>query len=309
MLEVIKKNFNLKMLALLAALLLWIYVRYTQNLWEGVDKYVALDVPVSYLNQPVDTTLLEAPQYVALTLKGNQEILKNLNPKSVKALVDLNNRTPGIYSLEISVIAPAGIKVLEQNPKKAIFNLQQIVSREINVTPRGMGDFPGERVLKEFNLEPRAVKVTGPASLVDSIVQIEARINLGKADIPIITRSAALPVDRNGNIVEGVKVAPAFVLLEVDVGYKAQTQIVTIKPFLTGKPAPGWRISRVTVSPANAAVINGPKEKLTSLATEPVNIEGIRRDTVREAKIITPGGVSLLKEKIVQITISLEKER
>ena len=310
MLEIVRKNFNLKFLALLAALLLWIYVRYTQNLWEGVDKYVAFSVPISYLNLSTGQALLDAPGSVSLTLKGNQEAVKNLNPKAVKAIVDVNNRTPGVYSLEIGVITPVGLKIMDQNPKKAIFNLQEIASRELPVQPRGMGDFPGERVLKEFNLEPRTVKVTGPVSLLDKISRVEARINLGKADIPIVTRSSALPVDRDGNVVEGVKVAPAYVLLEVDVGYKAGTQKVEIKPALVGKPAPGWKVSRVKVSPSQTMVINGQNQgKLDSVTTEPVDLSGISRDTVREVKILAPGGISLLKEKIVQVNIMLEKER
>ena len=83
---------------------------------------------------------------------------------------------------------------------------------------------------------------------------------------------------------------------------------VPVKPVLEGKPAPGYRVSKVSVTPASI-MVHGPNNylaKLTAIKTEPIEVEGAAGNVSRQAAVepISLSGLKLDADSVtVEVTV------
>jgi len=86
---------------------------------------------------------------------------------------------------------------------------------------------------------------------------------------------------------------------------------VQLKPVLTGRPAPGYRIRSVSVNPLRVT-LEGPATVIgsfTMLQTLPVDVSGMQETTTEEPRIDFQGKPVKVVEQDIKITITLQKER
>jgi YbbR domain-containing protein len=84
-----------------------------------------------------------------------------------------------------------------------------------------------------------------------------------------------------------------------------------LKPVVTGRPAPGYRIKSVSVTPLRVT-LEGPASVLGSfnlLRTLPVDASGMRESSTVEARIDFQGKPVKVLEQGITVTITLQKER
>jgi YbbR domain-containing protein len=84
-----------------------------------------------------------------------------------------------------------------------------------------------------------------------------------------------------------------------------------LKPVLTGRPATGYRIRSVSVTPPRVT-LEGPAAVIgsfTMLQTLPVDVSGMRENTTTEPRIDFQGKPVKVLEQDIRITITLQKER
>ncbi len=126
----------------------------------------------------------------------------------------------------------------------------------------------------------RVLNEIGPSSLV-------ARIDLGRATVhqqeyPLNAAMIDLPPGA-----QVVKISPSKVTIKLE---KTAEAILEVHATLRGKPAPGYRITRVEIEPASVAV-QGPESTIKTAAaatTAPVDVSGLTQSTVFDADIILP---------------------
>lgn len=86
---------------------------------------------------------------------------------------------------------------------------------------------------------------------------------------------------------------------------------VRLKPAVTGRPAPGYRVRSVAVKPLRVT-LEGPAGVLGSLEvllTLPVDLSGMRESTAVEARVDLQGRPVKVLEQDISVTITLQKER
>jgi YbbR domain-containing protein len=149
----------------------------------------------------------------------------------------------------------------------------------------------------------RLLAEIGPSGLV-------ARIDLERATIPqqeypLNTSMIELPPGA-----EVVKISPSKVTIKLE---KTAEAMLEVHVTLRGKPAPGFRISRIEIEPAGVAV-QGPGSRIRAkdaAMTAPVDVSGIAETTVFDADIILPRPelrfVSTLTS--ARITVSIEPDK
>jgi YbbR domain-containing protein len=84
-----------------------------------------------------------------------------------------------------------------------------------------------------------------------------------------------------------------------------------LKPVVTGRPAPGYRVKSVSVSPLRVT-LEGPAGIIGSFAvlqTQPVDVSKMRESATVEARIDFQGKPVKVLEQDISITITLQKER
>jgi YbbR domain-containing protein len=86
---------------------------------------------------------------------------------------------------------------------------------------------------------------------------------------------------------------------------------IRLKPVLTGKPAPGYRVRDVSVNPLRVT-LEGPAGVIGSFAvlqTLPIDVNGLRETTTVEPRIDFQGKPVKVLEEDIGVTITLQKER
>jgi YbbR domain-containing protein len=86
---------------------------------------------------------------------------------------------------------------------------------------------------------------------------------------------------------------------------------IRLKPVLTGKPAPGYRVRDVSVNPLRVT-LEGPAGVIGSFAvlqTLPIDVSGMQETTTVEPRIDFQGKPVKVLEEDIGITITLQKER
>jgi YbbR domain-containing protein len=85
---------------------------------------------------------------------------------------------------------------------------------------------------------------------------------------------------------------------------------IRLNPVLHGTPASGFRVEKISISPARITV-EGPAsmmDKLDNLQTLPIDIQGAREDVTVEPRIDYKGVQVKIMEKNISVHISLERK-
>jgi YbbR domain-containing protein len=114
--------------------------------------------------------------------------------------------------------------------------------------------------------------------------------------------------DAQGDAVPGVTVEPAEVAVKVPLVQRSGFRNLSVRVIWEGQPAPGYRISNVSVVPTIVTVIGEPA-KLEAipgyLDTAPVKVDAATEDVVERVNLNLPDGVSAIGSQSVQVTISV----
>ena len=188
------KNLPYKLVSLLVAVVLWMWVQTEQQVEVRVRAAVEWVVPEGL-------ALVEMPiEGVSLTVSGAQAFVRSLQQQNLSIKVDLSKAHEGAVSVNLSEKPvdrlPPQVRVVSTSPSQLRVTLGRLLRRKVPVTPFTVGKVAaGYRVAKVV-VEPARAELSGVDSVLrgmDSIptedidltdlrddVEIEARLSLGK---------------------------------------------------------------------------------------------------------------------------------
>jgi YbbR domain-containing protein len=156
------RNFGLKLLAVLIALVLWITVA-----GEHVVERT-LRVPLELRNVPDQLEIVgDPPMTVDVRLRGSSALLGRMEPGEVIAIVDLAAARPGsrLFHLRTDEVRrPYGVEVAQITPVTIGLELEVSGRRSVQVVPAVEGDPAPGFVLGRALATPDTVEVVGPES-------------------------------------------------------------------------------------------------------------------------------------------------
>jgi YbbR domain-containing protein len=185
----ITHNWYIKLLSLALAAILWVYVNSIQ------EKERFLTVPVEVRNVSEDYLLSsELPEFVQLVLRGRDESLSLVNEGDVIAYIDLETNLEGetkkIVKVERRGI-PRGVSIKEISPRLVDIQLDQAIRKSVKVVPVIVTDLPDGYSFEKFLIEPPAVEIQGPASIIETVESVNTR----KVDIANMTETTVLEIE------------------------------------------------------------------------------------------------------------------
>jgi YbbR domain-containing protein len=175
---------------------------------------------------------------------------------------------------------------------------------ELRNIPQGMvvvGDVPGSLELRLQGQE-RALRDIAAGKKVVGTVDL----GRGKEGENIIHLSPDDIRKPSGVLVTHLNPFEITVMLD-----RLDRKTIRLKPVLTGKPAPGYRVRDVSVNPLRVT-LEGPAGVIGSFAvlqTLPIDVNGMRETTTVEPRIDFQGKPVKVLEEDIGITITLQKER
>lgn len=170
--NIIKRNFWLKVISLLFAILIWAYVvggkKYDVTYYARLSIY---SLPKGYA---VSNTL---PKKILVKLRGSRIALMRLNKKIIFKIngSSLLSKKNTLILSQSYLNIPSGVRIIRIYPKIIPVLLSRIIVRYIKVLPITKGQLEKGYYIKNIITFPHYVKVEGPKDIVDHLSVITTK--------------------------------------------------------------------------------------------------------------------------------------
>lgn len=317
----ITNNLDLKLLALLFSVLLWLIV---VNIDDPVKTVMFSGVEVKILNgneleaQGQVYDILEDSDIVNITVKGRRSIVEDISKENIKAVADMRDLTSmNTISIKVSVNKYANeiddIKCDIDNVKVNIENLKKI-QKPIHVDV--VGDPENGYILGNLSTNMNQVYIEGPESLIDSIA--EAKVQL-QVDNVMNTVSSSIPIklyDAEGKVVDDTRLS-----MNVNVVNVTQeillTKKVPVHYMVQGTPAEGYAATGEMTCSKEEVLVAGRKATIENyqaieIPASELDLNGATSDllVVVDLSKYLPNNVSIVEPDFGgKVTIKVDVER
>jgi YbbR domain-containing protein len=302
---IIIDNWPLKLAAAVLATMLYVGLVASQD-----SSTFPGPLKVTPVNQPGGTVVVNQLRDVDEIRYVAPADLGRLNAEDFRATVDLSGVQPdgNPVSLRINVTAVnPRVTIVDSSPRTIPVVLDRLVPKTVPVTV-DMSTPPDGLTVGDMTLTPAEVTVTGPSSLVSQVVSARVGVTIDSSGVNIDRVIQANPIDLAGEIVTGVELDPALVLVTIPVYEDLQNRSVPVNPIVTGTPAAGFRVAAVEVDPLVVSV-EGDQAQLQLLAaadTAPVVVSGATRDVTATVAYALPTGVTAIGSQAATVTVRIE---
>ncbi len=306
-LKIIINNWPIKLLAIVAAIGLWVYA-------ASVKISVAAfpnEIPVKALNLTPGYVAIFDQNTVGINISADSTTWNKLSTDSFDAYIDLNGFSVGTYQLPINVTTSiAGVSIVTKNPTKATVTIEPSVSKDLQVVAKISGVAETNKIAGDVVFDPAIVRVNGPKSVVDGIGQASAKITLtgeGSDFSKTITVSAE---NQDGIEIKNIYFSPPSVTAKVKIVSAGNVKNLGVAVATSGVPASGYTISSISTSPAAVSVIGAADSirNLVSISTDPVNLSNQNKTIITTANLVFPLGVLSNGVSSVTVTITISSQ-
>lgn len=287
---------GLKIISVLLAILLWMYVVSEGEISTGRDY---TEITLQYYNLPSGLTVSES-QTVSVRLWGNFK-----QTGDITAYVDLASLSPGEYNLPVKVKPVTGAMFTSVKPDKVKVQLQRLKENMVPIEYEVRQNPPSGYKLAEVVIEPSKCLIKGDQSSVNQVTKVIAPVNLGGVKDISSFKVQLVARDANGDNVTDVSLVPSLVSVYAAVEQQKQTGNFVVKSQFTGKVAEGYGVSGSQTDPETVSVL-GPIEvlsKLTSMDTAKIELTNKKDSFSQVVNVTAPPGASVYP---AQVTVTVD---
>lgn len=245
----LKRNTRIKLISLLSAMVLWMYVMAVVDP-EDTRLFENIPVTVTNMEEIDDNDLVVYPESDLVTdiyITGKLSDLQKISEDDIHIYGSINNPIEGKNYLYLKVNTNKQVSY-EFKSDFIIVNLEKLINEEKDINPEIIGEYKDD--VDTVTLQQSSVNISGPRVLVDQVKYIKATIEVNSREKDEITQRVKLvPMDIDNKEVKGVNLdikninAQISFLVEKQVpiniqlkdekvdakGYEVLPELVTIK--------------------------------------------------------------------------------
>lgn len=283
LLERAARNWPNKLLALLIAFVVWLFVTESSTTTTQTSMFVPLVVE----GIDDDQVAVGLPTRVAVSVSGPSTRIQRLTEDSLRATLDLTDVT-GAFEVPITVQAPQQVAVETVDPTQVIGFLESVDSRSFPVQVALTGSLPADSSVTA-SASPPSLVLTGRSQVLESVrrVVVTAPANGGGEAVPVALDALGAPVTE-------VTFEPATVTVTVATRPVLSTKTVTVD--LIAPTAPNLvavDLSSPTVEVAGSQAALATLETVTATVDPPTGTVDPGRYTL-PVRLALPEGVVAL---------------
>ena len=288
----IDKNWQLKIICFLLAIVLWFVIINEQNpLSEG-----SYTVPITVENLNSQYITSNVPKTVYVRLSGPRNTIINVGPSDIKAYIDLSDVQEGTVDVPIHVEIPSGTELKKQSMTSTKITVDVYTVNEFKLTPHIVGNLDEKDFISELKIVPEKVVVSGARRLIQEVSQavIEVPVNQRNSDFALMAPIRLY--DSEGSPVEGLEMTPWQSNVKVTIGHDAMSKSVPLNVNITGQT----ENKTVTIQPTSIQ-IRGSADTLRSISSidlPDINVENMKEE--KSWKVIIPpvDGINMYPDEI-----------
>ena len=200
----LKRNTRIKLISLLSAMVLWMYV---MAIVDPEDTKLFENIPVTVTNteelQDDDLVVYPESELVAdIYITGKLSDLQKLSEDDIHIYGSINNPIEGKNYLYLKVNTTKQVSY-EFKSDFIVVKLEKLMHQERNISPEIIGDYKDD--VDTVTLQQSSVNISGPRVLIEQVDYIKATVHVDSKDKDKLTQRVKLiPVDIEGKEVNGV---------------------------------------------------------------------------------------------------------
>jgi YbbR domain-containing protein len=212
--ELLRKNFELKVLAVALALVGWAYLRFTGNSLLGAGPLEQqLSIPILAVNLPLGYVAHFTDREAVVTVVSKRGA-PAVKPDEIKAALDLSGKGAGIYNVPVQLVAP-DLAVRSLSPASVTLTIERFESRGLPITVHYVGAPSAGIVVNAPQVRPNVATVRAPTSSLAQVAAVRVDVMLPNEPKNIDEMIRPVAVDAAGNEVRGIEVAPDLVHVKI----------------------------------------------------------------------------------------------
>ena len=307
MIERLHKNTKIKIISLLSAIVLWMYVMAVVDP-EDTKLYENIPITITNLNEIKDLGLVVDPDDNLVTsvyIKGKLSDLQKISANNIDVYDAVSNAIEGQNQLYLR--ASVNDKVTtEFKSDTIVINLEKSIEEEKNITVNITGVYKDN--VDKVDLDKTKVVVSGPRSSVDSVKYVQATFDANKESVD--TKSTELELkalDSEMNEVDHVTLE--FNKVTAKVSYFQQKQ-VKINPIFSSNESNLVQDQDFTIIPSEIN-IKGKSDvinNIDSINTKIINVDELGTNN-KIVDLDIPDGINADKDSVTIKLINKNKTK
>lgn len=316
------QNLDLKVLAVLFSIIIWVIV---VNIDDPVKNVTFNDIPIRIINeneltdQNLDYEVVDSLEYVDVMVSGRRSIIEDLSKENISAVADFKNIndskyvplkfSSNKYASEITDIK-ASTDTIELNVEKHM-KIQKAIQISTVGTPAA-GYIKGD---SSINLNQ--VRIEGPESVINEIAVASAQVDIEGASNNV---SASLPIvlyDKEANPIDTSRISMNINTVSINQEILF-TKKVPITYGITGEPEEGYRFTGKVELSETEVLLAGSKNVLEGVSQvvipgNSLNVDGLTSNLKTNINITSclPKGCEFVDSRfdgVISATVYIEKE-
>ncbi|MDY3000035.1 MAG: CdaR family protein [Romboutsia timonensis] len=290
MINKLKNNSKIKIISLLSAMVLWMYVMAIVDP-EETKLFENIPVTITNKNELNERDLVIYPEQELTTniyVTGKLSNLKKVTKDDINVYGQINNPLEGNNEIYLKVSTSQRVNYDFKNPVM-IVTLEKIISEDksIKVDITGSGKNNVDNIMLQDNIDK--VSVSGPRSLVNKVKRVVGTVKVN-GELNDFSQSIKLePVDANGKVVEGIELEKDSVNVNITL-LTQKTVPITLKLSDNSESGVNYTMSQNTVT------IKGKKDivdSINDIETQPVKLSEISPGTSKDIYLQVPSGITI----------------
>lgn len=290
MINKLKYNSKIKIISLLSAMVLWMYVMAIVDP-EETKLFENIPVTITNKNELNERDLVIYPEQDLTTniyVTGKLSNLKKVTKDDINVYGQINNPLEGNNEIYLKVSTSQRVNYDFKNPVM-IVTLEKIISEDksIKVDITGSGKNNVDNIMLQDNIDK--VSISGPRSLVNKVKRVVGTVKVSGESNNFSQSIKLEPVDANGKVVEGIELEKDSVNVNITL-LTQKTVPITLKLSDNSESGVNYTMSQNTVT------IKGKKDivdSINDIETQPVKLSEILPGTSKDIYLQVPSGITI----------------
>lgn len=295
-----------KLLCLIAACALWVYVMNEQN--PQVEN--TYTVPVETRNLDRSLVATNVPSTVKVKVRMSRSDMIYMRSDNIKAYVDLTGVTDGDYpNTPIHVSVPGDESVVSVTPKTFDLNVDTYAVKTLPANVQIFGTPETNFSVESKKVTPDTITIAGSSAMISKADRAVVSVNIAGKEKSFTEFDSVNILDADGNTVTGLDIMPSQVKVAVKMKEATKLGNLPVRIDTKGEPAKGYKVGRITITPP-VATITAPISFFSgnkTLDLDPIDVTGASADIHQVVNVNVPSGGSVAVPKVT-VVVEIDKD-
>ncbi len=315
-------NLNLKVLAVLFSIIIWVIV---VNIDDPVKNVQFDNVPIRVKNENLLTKenkvyeIEPGMEYVDVTVSGRRSVIEEISKENIDAVADMGSLDDN-SCLDIKATSNKyadDIVNIKLSFDKVKLNIEDLKKIQKIIQVETIGNPADEYIKGNYSLSLNRVNIEGPKSIIDLVQTAKVQIDVEGATNSVSASAPIILYDAQGQIVDSsrLKMNIDNISVSQEILY---TKTVSLACVPSGEAAEGYKANGTVVLNPSEIKLAGPKSVLDNINTIniPSNVVNISEQTSSYRTSVNvfnylPSGLESCDDEFrgnVLVTVGIEKE-